>query len=203
MRRRQRRSHRSRRRCRRGTTARIEEGDRRLRRAGDAGGQRRLRAAGRADRRLRQRRHAVGRAADLRAARVRARPRQGAGAAASRVEDAAAVQGGPRGRREGASPPAGETRPARDHGRDPRRQDDRGVRARSSATGSRTAQHPKTRAALHRDGLPADAGGARATCARTASRPSSCPAAASSSCGRGRSASTASRPSRSSAAASR
>ena len=66
-----------------------------------------------------------------------------------------------------------------------------------------TARHPKIAAALHRAGLPADARGARAICARTASRPSSSPAAASSSCGRGRSASTAFRPSRSSAAAPR
>ena len=64
-----------------------------------------------------------------------------------------------------------------------------------------TAKHPTDRTAVHRDGLPADAGSSWPTCARTGSRPSSSPAAASSSCGRGRSASMASRRSRSSAAA--
>ena len=58
----------------------------------------------RTHRHLRQRRHAVVRAADVRPARLRARPRQGAGAAASRMEGQAAVQGGARRRHEGRSP---------------------------------------------------------------------------------------------------
>ena len=67
-----------------------------------------LRPAGRAHRHLRQRRHALGRAADLLPVRVRARPRQGAGAAASRVEGRAAVQGRARGRSRQALAATGE-----------------------------------------------------------------------------------------------
>ena len=62
----------------------------------------RLRAARRAHRDVRQRRHAVGRAADVLPARVRAGPGEGARAAASGVEGQAAVQGGARRRHEGA-----------------------------------------------------------------------------------------------------
>ncbi len=59
-----------------------------------------------------------------------------------------------------------------------------------------SAKHPKQRSALHRDGLPAHARAARATCAGRDSRPSSSPAAASSSCAPGPRRPTASRPSR-------
>ena len=66
-----------------------------------------------------------------------------------------------------------------------------------------SAKHPKTGRRYTRNGLPADARTASPICARTDSRPSSSPAAASSSCGRGRRRSTAFRRSKSSAARSR
>ena len=66
-----------------------------------------------------------------------------------------------------------------------------------------TAKHPKTGRRYHRDDLPADGRAAALTCARTASRLSLSPAAASSSCGRGWRRPTAFRLSRSSAAPSR
>ena len=62
-----------------------------------------------------------------------------------------------------------------------------------------TRQASALEAALHRADLPADAGGAEATCAPTATRPTSSPAAARTSCAPTPSRSTASRPSRSSA----
>ena len=49
----------------------------------------------------------------------------------------------------------------RDHGGDARRHDDRRVRRRSVSDWLATAQAPALRAALHRDGLPADARAAR------------------------------------------
>ena len=63
--------------------------------------------------------------------------------------------------------------------------DHRGVREDRQRL-ARDREASAVQAALHRAGLPADARAARATCAPTASRPSSSPAAASSSCGRGR-----------------
>ena len=65
-----------------------------------------------------------------------ARPRQGAGAAASGVEGQAAVQGGARRRHEGARRVRREGPRRADDG-DARRHDDRRVRRRSSPTGSR------------------------------------------------------------------
>ena len=57
-------------RCRRGTTAHARNGHRLVRRARHDRGRAGLRAAGRAHRRIRQRRHALERAADVRAARL-------------------------------------------------------------------------------------------------------------------------------------
>ena len=57
---------------------RVEEGHRRLRREGDEARLAGLRPGRRAHRHLRQRRHALGRAADVFPAPLRARPRQGA-----------------------------------------------------------------------------------------------------------------------------
>ena len=87
-------------------------------------------------------------------------------------------------------------RPRRADDGDARRHDHRRVRADRRATGSTTARHPTLQPPLHRARLPADAANCSPTCGRTASRRTSSPAAASSSCGRGPSASTASRPSR-------
>ena len=65
----------------------AEEVHHRLRREGHQGRLARLRAARRAHRHVRQRRHALGRAADVFPAPLRARPREGARAAASGVEN--------------------------------------------------------------------------------------------------------------------
>ena len=156
----------------------------------------------RAHRDVRQRRHALVRAADVRPARVRARPRQDAGPEAPRVEGQAAVQGGARGRPRRPRSAAGERGDRRARHGDPRRHDDRRVRGRSSRTGSRP-RSTAVQAAVHRAASTSRCSSCSPTCGRTASRRSSSPAAASSSCGRGPSGSTASRPSRSSAAASR
>ena len=169
----------------------------RLRRARHEERLARLRAARRAHRHLRQRRHAVGRAADLLPALLRPRPRQGARAAASGMEGQGALRLAAQGRRQGGA----------------RRRRASACSRSSMATHAgmttdefetivkdwiATAKHPATRPALHRDGLPADARAARPICAPTASRPSSSPAAASSSCAPWPRRSTASRPSRSS-----
>ena len=108
---------------------------------------------------LRQRRHAVGRAADLLPVRLRAGSGQGAGAGAPGVAGHAAVQGGARGRPEGAGGSRREGA-ARDPGGDPCRHDDRGV----LGDRRRLARHrpPSAfRAALHRARLSADARAAR------------------------------------------
>src|ERR671919_1079138 len=99
---------------------RCQVGDRRLRRGGDHRWRTRIRAAGRAHRRLRQRRHAVGRATDLFPVRLRVRPGEGPGAAAPGMEGNPAVQGHPRGRPRGADGFRSEGS-ARDHRGDPRR----------------------------------------------------------------------------------
>ena len=75
---------------------RREAVDRRVRRGDDEGRSARLRRARRAHRRLRQRRHALGRAADVLPARLRARPGAGARAAESDVEDDGALREHPR-----------------------------------------------------------------------------------------------------------
>ena len=113
----------------------------------------------RAHRHLRQRRHAVGRAADVRPARLRARPRQGAGAAEPGLEDQAAVQGGARGRHEGAGRVRREGPGRADRG-DARRHDDGRVR-QDRLRLARDRARSAVQAALHRAGLPADAGAAR------------------------------------------
>ena len=118
-----------------------------------------LRAARPAHRHLRQRRHAVDRAADVRPARLRPRPRQGAGAAEPRLEDQAAVQGGAGRRHEGA----GRVRrkgPGRADGGDARRHDGGRVRQDRHRLARDRARSP-VQAPVHRAGLPADAGGAR------------------------------------------
>ena len=117
------------------------------------------------------------------------------------LEDQAAVQGGAGRRHEGA----GRVRrkgPGRAHGGDARRHDRRTSSPRSSPTGSRP------RAIRASSGPTPSWSTSRCwscspICAPTASRPSSSPAAASSSCGRGPRRSTAFRPSRSSARRSR
>ena len=76
---------------------------------------------------------------------------------------------------------AGEKGLMESHRRDPRGDDDRGVRADREGLGGEV-QASQAPAALHGPGLPADAGAPRATSARTASRPSSCRVAASTSC---------------------
>ncbi len=77
-----------------------------------------------------------------------------------------------------------------------------GVRARSSRTGSPPRSIPRPSGLIPRWSI-SRCSNCSPTCGPTASRPSSSPAAASSSCAPGRKKSTASRPSRSSAAASR
>ena len=118
-----------------------------------------LRPGPRAHRHVRQRRDAVGRAADVLPVPLRARPRQGACPPASRVEDHRALrlaaqgqpQGRPRGRRTGD---------ARDRHGDPRGHDHRGVRDARPRLDCRR-QAPEDRPAVHRDGLPAHARTAR------------------------------------------
>ncbi len=115
---------------------RREEGDRSLRRARNDARRCRLRAAVRAHRDVRQRRHALVRAADVRAARVRARPRARARAAAPGVADRRAVQVRARGRPEGRA----RGRRARARGADrghARRQHDGRVRRNRPRSGSR------------------------------------------------------------------
>ena len=116
-------------------------------------------AAGRADRHLRQRRHALGRAADLHPVRLRPRPGQGAGAAShpewKTTQPFKAVlendmRGAGRGRREGDGR-AGRGDPCRhDHGR---------VHGDSPPSGWPKRGTP-LQAALYRARLPADARGA-------------------------------------------
>ena len=90
---------------------------------------------------VRQRRHAVGRAAHVRPGRLRARPREGARPAAPRVEDATALRGCAGGRREGARSVGREGhRRARDG--DPRRNHHRRVRA-DRVRVDRERKHPR------------------------------------------------------------
>ena len=155
-----------------------------------------FRAAKRPHRRLRQRRYAVGGAADLCPGQF-AIDRIGAGAAASRVEGDAALQGDPRGR-SGAAGPAGhkalEEILAATHAGMTADEFDwhRGRLARHGRTHASDRPYTET-------GVPAETRVAGLP-ARTASRPSSSRAAASSSCASTPSASTASLPSRWSAA---
>ena len=120
---------------------------------------------------------------------------QGARAAASGVEDAAAIRVAARGRHGGCG------------GRRRKRACSRVIAATHTGMTTdefsqtvqdwiATAKHPRTGRLFTEHGLSADAGTARLPARATASRRSSCPAAGSSSCGRGPSASTASRPSR-------
>ena len=174
--------------------------DHRVRRARHDARRPGLRARRPAHRHLRQRRHAVVRAADVRPARVRARPREGAGAAAPEwktkqpfkavldgdmkalaasgekglVEIIAATHAGMTTTSSTRSSPTG-SRP-------------RAIRGSSGPTPSWSTSRCWSCSPI---------------CAPTASRPSSSPAAASSSCGRGPSGSTAFRPSRWSAPRSR
>ena len=91
--------------------------------------------------------------------RFHPRPHQGPGREAPRVAGEAALQG--RDRRGHQGDPGGhDARPARAARRQPRRDDDRGVRAdRHGLAGDGEA--PPVRAAVHRARLPADAGVAR------------------------------------------
>ena len=143
----------------------------------------RIRAAGGAHRRVRQRRHALGRAADVFPARLRARSRQGAGAAASRMEDKGAVQ---------IACCAGDLKAVRGRRREGHAEMITATHAgmttdefdEASATGSRPPtshdKRPTPRWSINR------CSSCSPTCGRTASRRSSSPGAASSSCGRGR-----------------
>ena len=94
----------------------------------------------------------------------------------------------------------GETRHARDHHGHARRHDHRGVREDREGL-DRHREASRRPSGLTPRWSISRCSNCSPTCARTASRPSSSPAAASSSCARGRRRSMASRPSRSSAAA--
>ena len=118
-------------------------------------GGRRLRGAGRPHRHLRQRRHAVGRAALLHPARVCARPDQDAGARASGMARAAAVQGGARERSRGARGERHRRPDAARHG-EPRRHDHGRIRDHRRGL-DRVERASEVRAPLHRARLPADA----------------------------------------------
>ena len=91
---------------------------------------------------------------------LRPRPREGAGAAASRVEGQAAVRVAAEGRHEGARCAGGESGHGRDHHGHARRHDHRGVRADRQGL-ARDREASPLQAALHRAGLSADAGAAR------------------------------------------
>ena len=158
-------------------------------------------AGARAHRRVRQRRHAVGRAADVLPARVRPRSGEGARPAASGVADTRAVQERARRRHEGRHGRR-RARAAGDHGGLACRQHDRRVRADRRRTGWRRRSTRRPAGSTPRWST-SRCSRSWPTCAPTASRPTSCRAAAWSSCGRGWSGSTASRPSRWSAAAAR
>ena len=157
---------------------------------------------GRAHRHLRQRRHALVRAADVLPTLLRARPREGARPAASGVEGQGALRLAAQGRLEGR---AGRRRAARSleivmatHAGMTTEEFEKIVKDWIA-----TAKHPEVQASPTPSASISRCSNCSPTCGRTASRPSSSPAAASSSCARGRRRSTASRPSRSSAAASR
>ena len=138
---------------------RGEEVDHRLRPARDHARRRGFRAARPAHRHLRQRRHAVGRAADVCPDRLCDRSGEGARRKESRLENKAAVQGRARGRSQGAGG-AGRTGISTDHGGDPYRHDRRGVRQDRHRLDCRRAGSA-LQPALHRSGLSADAGAAR------------------------------------------
>ena len=156
-----------------------EEGDRRVRREGDEGGLARLRAAGRADRRVRQRRHALVRAADVLPVAVRPRPRQGdsrrstrSGRSSSRSRPCSSGdhEGRSRRRRERGS---SEISIAATHaGMTTDEFDD----DRQGLAGDRAA--PAVQAAVHRAASTSRCSSCWRTCGRTASRRSSSPAAA-------------------------
>ncbi len=118
-----------------------------------------VRASGRAHRHLRQRRHPLVGAAHLLPGGVRPRAGQGAGAAASGMEDPGALQDAARRRRQGSAGPGREGDPGH-HGRDPHRHDHRGVLEDGERLGGHR-EAPALRTPLHRDGLPADARAAR------------------------------------------
>ena len=125
-----------------------QAGDPRVRRGGDHRRRRRLRAARGPHRHLRPGRHAVGRAPDLYAGRVRARPGRGACPRASGVEDDRAVQDGALGRQggDGQADPEG---PGGDRLRDPCRDERGGVRGDRRGVG-REGEEPALGPALHR-----------------------------------------------------
>ena len=136
-----------------------QAGDRRLRRGGDQRRQRRLRAGRRADRHLRQRRHALDRAADLHPAPIRLRSGAGAGAGASGVADDRTVRGAAGGGH-GEGRRRGQEGPGRDRDGLACRHEHRGIRGhRDRLAGQRQA--PQIRPAVHRAGLSAPAGAAR------------------------------------------
>jgi hypothetical protein len=127
-------------------------------RAGDEGRLGQLRSPGRARRGVRQRRHPVDRAADLRPVRLHPGTHQGAGAGAPGMEGKAAVQGRPRRRHEDARPIGREGHDRAGHGH-PCRHDDRRV----LEDGHGLARHrpaSEVQAALYRAGLSADGRGA-------------------------------------------
>ena len=117
------------------------------------------------------------------------------------LEDQAAVQGGARRRHEGAGRVRREGTGGA-HGGDACRHDDGGVRQDRHRL-ARDRARSTLQAALHRAGLPADAGTARLSARQRLQDLHRRPAAASSSCGRGPRRSMAFRPSRSSAPRSR
>ena len=144
-------------RCRPGTTARPSRRSSTWS-APPPSRQPRLRGARGPARHLRPGRHALGRAPDLQPGGVRARPGRGAGARASRVEGEGAVQDRAL-RRPRGDGQALLARPRGDRVRDPCRDDGRGVQRDRGGLG-RQGQGPSLAPALHRAGLPADAGGA-------------------------------------------
>ncbi len=132
-----------------------QAGDRQLRREGDEGRLAGLCPARRADRHLRQRRHAVVRAAAARSALLCARPREGAGAAASRVDDQGTVRLAAQGR---SASRARRRRPrgAGAHDGHACRHDRGGIRADREGL-DRHRETSEDRQAPYRDGLSADA----------------------------------------------
>ena len=135
-----------------------QAGDPRPRPCHDRGRQPRLRGAGGSARHLRPGRHALGRAPGLQPGRVRARPGGGARTRASGMEEEGAVQDRavrrPQGHRQAVL-----ARPRGDRVRDPRRDERRGVQRDRGRLGGQ-GHGPSLAQALHRAGLPADAGGA-------------------------------------------
>ena len=157
-------------------------------------GGRDLDAAARAHRHLRQRRHAVDRAADVLPSDLRHGPRQGDGSASSRVAHDRAVPLGA-GRRPRRSSPRWARRACSRSWRRPT------AASRPRSSGRRCSTGWPRRAIRASSGPIPISSTSRCsscwpTCAPTSSRPSSSRAAASSSCGRGPSAPTAFRRSR-------